>query len=113
MATIRANTIFTNVALTDTRATSGSAELVFGEAFELLHGKVRAKYGYQLWIINMLHALPGHQTGYRNDCAVIFSFDQSWLRPPVTQQVGSGSRVPRERADRHPMRHQRSAGRRG
>lgn len=63
--------------LAGTRATSGSAELVFGEAFELLQCKVRAKYGYQLRIINMLHAIPGRRTGYRNDCAMIVSFDQS------------------------------------
>ena len=63
--------------LANTRAASGSAELVFGEAFELLQCKVRAKYGYQLWIISMLHALPGRRTGYRNDCAVIVSFGPS------------------------------------
>lgn len=53
----------------------GSAVLVIGDAFESMHRSVKAKYGYQLRIINMLHALPGRRTGYPNDCAVLISLD--------------------------------------
>lgn len=59
----------------DTPAISGSAEIVVGAAFESLHRAVKAKYGVQLRIINMLHALPGRKTGHRNDCAVVISLD--------------------------------------
>ena len=59
------------------QALSGSAEVVLGEGFETLHRKVQAKYGYQLRLINMLHALPGRRTGHRNDCAVVISLDPS------------------------------------
>ena len=57
----------------DTRPVSGLAEVVVGEAFESLNRRVKSKYGYQLRIVNMVHALPGRATGYRNDCAIIVS----------------------------------------
>lgn len=56
-------------------ALSGHAELLVGDAFESLHQTVKAKYGYQLRIINLLHALPGRRTGHRNDCAVVITLD--------------------------------------
>jgi PPOX class probable F420-dependent enzyme len=58
-------------------AVSGRAEVKLGERFEAINRKVKAKYGYQLRLINMLHALPGRSTGHRNDCAVIVSLDAS------------------------------------
>ena len=61
----------------DTVAVAGSAEVVLDEGFDAVRRKVKAKYGYQLWIIDLLHALPGRRTGHRNNCAVIVSFDGS------------------------------------
>ena len=58
----------------DTIAVGGSAEVVVGEGFQAVRRKVKTKYGYQLRMIDMLHALPGRRTGHRNDCAVIVSF---------------------------------------
>lgn len=43
----------------ETVAVAGSAEVVLDEGFDAVRRKVKAKYGYQLWIIGMLHALPG------------------------------------------------------
>ncbi len=60
-----------------THAVSGAAEVKVGESFDAINRKVMAKYGYQLRLINVLHALPGRKTGYRNDCAVIVSLDAS------------------------------------
>jgi PPOX class probable F420-dependent enzyme len=59
----------------DTPALSGSAEMIVGSQFESLQRRVKAKYGVQLRIINMLHALPGRTTGHRNDCAVLITLD--------------------------------------
>jgi PPOX class probable F420-dependent enzyme len=56
---------------------AGSAQVVVGQAFEMMSRRVSAKYGYQLVLINLLHALPGRRTGHRNDCAVIISLDPS------------------------------------
>jgi PPOX class probable F420-dependent enzyme len=67
----------------DTPAISGSAEVVLGDAFESLNRKVKAKYGFQLWVINILHALPGRKTGHRNDCAVVISLDTTRTAAPV------------------------------
>lgn len=61
----------------DTRAVPGSADVVHGAAFDSVHRKVKQKYGYQLRIINMLHAVPGRRTGHRNDCAVVIAFDDA------------------------------------
>jgi PPOX class probable F420-dependent enzyme len=58
-----------------TQALSASAQVVVGAPFEALQSKVTAKYGYQLRVINFLHALPGRRTGHRNDCAVVISLD--------------------------------------
>ena len=60
--------------LADTIAVGGSAEVVVGEAFQAVRRKVKTKYGYQLRMIDMLHARPGRWTGHRNDCAVLVSF---------------------------------------
>ena len=60
-----------------TQAVSGTAEVKVGETFDAINRKVKAKYGYQLRLINLLYALPGRKTGYRNDCAVIVSLDAS------------------------------------
>ena len=60
--------------LADTVAVPGSAEVVVGEGFQAVRRKVKAKYGYQLRMIDLLHAIPGRRTGHRNDCAVIISF---------------------------------------
>jgi PPOX class probable F420-dependent enzyme len=56
-------------------ALSGSAAVIVGAPFESLQQRVKAKYGFQLRIINMLHSLPGRRTGHRNDCAVLISLD--------------------------------------
>jgi len=42
-----------------TESMSGTASVVDSAAFEATHAKVKAKYGYQLGIIDVLHALPG------------------------------------------------------
>jgi PPOX class probable F420-dependent enzyme len=60
-----------------TQAISGSAKVIVGPPFESLQSKVKAKYGYQLRLINFLHALPGRKTGHRNDCAIVISLDPS------------------------------------
>ena len=49
----------------------GTAKVVSGDAFAAVRDGVKAKYGFQLWCIDVLHALPGRRTGQRNDCAVI------------------------------------------
>ena len=59
-----------------THAVEGSAEVKVGDVFDDIHRRVGAKYGYQLRLINLLHALPGRRTGHRNDCAVIVSLDE-------------------------------------
>ena len=61
----------------DTVAVPGSGEVVVGEAFEAVRRRVKEKYGYQLRIIDLVHAVPGRRTGHRNDCAVIVSFGAS------------------------------------
>lgn len=58
-----------------TQAVCASAKIVVGAPFEALRSAVKAKYGYQLRFINVLHALPGRRTGHRNDCAVVISLD--------------------------------------
>lgn len=55
----------------------GFAEVVDGAAFDSMRRKVKAKYGFQLSIIDALHALPGRRTGHRNDCAVVISLDRA------------------------------------
>jgi PPOX class probable F420-dependent enzyme len=59
----------------DTPALQGSAEMIVDAAFESLHRKVQEKYGIQLRMINLLHALPGRRTGHHNDCGVLISLD--------------------------------------
>jgi len=48
----------------------GTAQIVEGQEFDRLYQLVKAKYGYQLKIINFMHALPGKRTGHANDRAV-------------------------------------------
>lgn len=59
-----------------TVAVSGSAEVVEGSEFEAMKQAVKNKYGYQLGIINFMHALPGTKTGHPNDRAVIITLDE-------------------------------------
>ena len=59
----------------NTHANSGSAVVVHGAVFESVNRKVKSKYGYQLRIINMIHAVPGRMTGHRNDWAVVITLD--------------------------------------
>lgn len=60
----------------DGQVTTGIAEVVLGEQFEAVNLGVKQKYGYQLKLINLLHALPGAKTGHPNDAAVIITVDQ-------------------------------------
>ena len=63
--------------LADTVPIAGSAEVVVGEEFEAVRRKVLAKYGFQLRLIDLLHAVPGRRTGHRNDCAVLVSLSDT------------------------------------
>ena len=56
-------------------AVSGTATVVAGSEFEAVKQAVKEKYGYQLRIINFMHALPGAKTGHPNDRAVIVTLD--------------------------------------
>ena len=58
-----------------TVAVSGAARVVAGSEFEAVKQAVKEKYGYQLRIINFMHALPGAKTGHPNDRAVIVTLD--------------------------------------
>jgi uncharacterized protein len=60
----------------NTEPVAGTAEVVEGAEFEAMNAKVKKKYGYQLRIINFMHAIPGRRTGHRNDCAVLVTFDE-------------------------------------
>ncbi len=57
----------------DTEPIPATAQVVEGSEFERINARVKAKYGIQLRIINLFHALPGSRTGHRNDCAVILT----------------------------------------
>jgi uncharacterized protein len=59
----------------NTEPIPGTAEVVAGARFDALNAKVKTKYGFQLKIINFMHALPGSRTGHRNDRAVIVTLD--------------------------------------
>ncbi len=59
-----------------THPTSGTAEVVSGSAFDEMKAKVSDKYGFQLKLINFIHALPGRRTGHANDCAVVVTLDE-------------------------------------
>ena len=59
-----------------TVAVSGAARVVAGSEFEAVKQAVKEKYGYQLRIINFMHALPGAKTGHPNDRAVIVTLDE-------------------------------------
>jgi len=59
-----------------THPTSGTAEVVSGSAFDEMKAKVSDKYGFQLKLINFIHALPGRRTGHANDCAVVVTVDE-------------------------------------
>jgi hypothetical protein len=61
----------------NTEPVSGTAEIVAGADFDTMRAKVKEKYGYQLKIINFMHALPGIRTGLPNDRAVIVTLDNS------------------------------------
>ncbi len=54
-----------------TEPVPGEARVVTGEDFDRIRARVGDKYGIQLRIINLIHALPGRRTGHPNDCAVI------------------------------------------
>ncbi len=54
----------------------GTARVVVGEHFDSIRANVKDKYGYQLRLVGLLHALPGARTGHRDDCAVIITLDQ-------------------------------------
>jgi len=60
----------------DSRSTSGTAEVLSGEAFDEMRAKVSDKYGFQLKLINFIHSLPGKRTGHANDCAVVVTLDE-------------------------------------
>lgn len=61
----------------ETEPVSGTASVVDGAAFESIQAKVKAKYGYQLGIINFVHSLPGSRTGHDNDRAIIVTLDDN------------------------------------
>ncbi len=56
---------------------SGTAEVVAGDTFDTMNAKVKKKYGYQLKIINFMHALPLAKTGHPNDRAVIITLNNN------------------------------------
>jgi uncharacterized protein len=58
-----------------TEPVSGTAELIAGETFERMDRLVSKKYGIQLKMINLLHALPGKKTGHPNDTAIVVTLD--------------------------------------
>jgi len=58
------------------QATSGTAEVVSGSVFDEVKASVSAKYGFQLKLINFIHALPGRRSGHANDCAVVITLNQ-------------------------------------
>ncbi len=62
----------------DTKPVSATAEVVGGSEFDALNLKVRAKYGFQLKLVNVLHALPRliGRTGHPNDRAIIVTLDE-------------------------------------
>ncbi len=60
-----------------TEVISGTAEVVDGSLFLAVKASVKEKYGYQLKLINLLHALPGKRTGHPSDRAVIVTLDQN------------------------------------
>jgi PPOX class probable F420-dependent enzyme len=61
--------------LDGTRAVDATAAVATGDAFEHALQAVKTKYGFQLRIVELLHALPGRRFGHRNDCAVILTLD--------------------------------------
>ena len=61
----------------DTTPVAGSAQVVAGSEFDAIHAKVREKYGYQLPLINGLHAFQRliRRGGHDSDRAVIITLD--------------------------------------
>lgn len=76
-------------AVAGTLAIAGMAEVVQGEVFDTTRRAVKAKYGIQLRIIDLLHALPGHRSGHRNDCAVVVTLGAQ----PTEASSGSSGRA--------------------
>jgi uncharacterized protein len=60
-----------------TSPVSGTAEVLDGKAFDTMNAKVKKKYGFQLKIINFMHAIPGGKTGHPNDRAVIITLNKN------------------------------------
>ena len=60
-----------------TSPVSGTAEIVTGAEFDAMLAKVRAKYGYQVTLINGLHFFQRllRRGGHDSDCAVIITLD--------------------------------------
>ncbi len=58
-----------------TEPVSGTAELLADETFERMDRLVSKKYGFQLKMINLLHAIPGGKTGHPNDTAILVTLD--------------------------------------
>lgn len=60
-----------------TQPTPGTASVVAGIEFETIDAKVRTKYGWQLRLINLSHALPRlvGKPGHPNDRTVLITFD--------------------------------------
>lgn len=65
-------------------AVSGSADVVHGTALESLNGKVKSKYGFQLWMIQMLDAL----LDARSVTATTNHFARSVLIAAAAQSAG-------------------------
>lgn len=57
---------------------SGTAAIVSGSQFEMMDAKVSQKYGFQLKIINILHALPRlvGKPGHPNDRTILITLDE-------------------------------------
>ena len=60
-----------------TTPVGGSARVVEGSEFDAVHTKVREKYGFQLTLINSLHAFQRliRRGGHDSDRAVIVTLD--------------------------------------
>ncbi len=58
-----------------TEPVTGTAKVVNGAAFDVMNKKVKKKYGFQLKIINFMHAIPGAKTGHHNDRGVIVTLN--------------------------------------
>ncbi len=59
----------------NTESVAGTAQVFQGSEFDAMNTKLANKYGYQLKIINFMHAIPGRRTGHPNDVAVVITLD--------------------------------------